>query len=91
MSKQNTDANDPKAVTKMMLKTLWSTTWRIFAPVSVFFAIGLALDLNASTKPWGMVIGTGLGIIVAIILVALQLKDIRSQAKKTVASAGGTK
>ena len=77
MSKKNLDTEDPKAVTKMMLKTLLSTTWRIFAPVTVLFLVGLAVDLNAGTKPWGMAIGTGLGIIIAVVLVLAQLKDIR--------------
>ena len=61
-----------------MLRTLFSTTWRIFAPVTVLFLIGLAIDLNTPVKPWGMAIGTGLGIIIAVALVAAQLKDIRN-------------
>lgn len=89
MSKQNTNINDPKVVTKIMLKTLWSTTWRIFAPVSLFFAIGLILDLNSTTKPWGMIAGTGLGIAVALVLVIIQLKEIRSN--NITASTGGVK
>ncbi|MCR5700232.1 MAG: AtpZ/AtpI family protein [Candidatus Saccharibacteria bacterium] len=79
MSKQNTDISDPKVVTKIMLRTLWSTTWRIFLPVSICFAIGLILDLNTATKPWGMIVGAGLGIIIALCLVFSQLKHIRNQ------------
>lgn len=63
----------------MMLKTLFSTTIRIFLPVTVLFLVGLAVDLNAATKPWGMALGTTIGIIVAAILVAVQLKNIRQQ------------
>lgn len=61
----------------MMLKTLFSTTVRIFAPVMILFLVGLAVDLNVGTKPWGMIVGTGLGIVIAVILVMKQLKEIR--------------
>jgi len=69
-----------KAVTRMMLRTLASTTARIFLPVTILFCIGLAIDLNSPSKPWGMAIGTGVGIIIAAVLVFLQLKDIRANA-----------
>ena len=67
----------PKAVTRMMLRTLWSTTARVFVPVTALFLVGLAIDLNTATKPWGMAIGAGAGIVMAIVLVAVQLKGIR--------------
>ena len=70
------DVNSPKAVTRMMLRTLVSTTIRIFLPIAILFGIGLAIDLNTPSKPWGMAIGTGIGIIIAAILVATQLKTI---------------
>lgn len=83
MSKNNkSEKNDTKIVAKLMLGTLWSTTWRIFGPVMVAFGIGLAVDLNTATKPWGMVIGVSVGIVIAIGLVCLQLKDIRSNSLK---------
>ena len=78
-AKSNPETDSPKAVAKVMMRTLFSTTWRIFVPVTVLFIIGLAIDLNATTKPWGMAIGTSLGIVVAIVLVALQLKSIRQE------------
>ena len=68
---------------RLMLGTLASTTVRIFLPVTVLFAIGLVVDLNAGTKPWGMIVGAGAGIIVATGLVVLQLKDIRENPKMT--------
>lgn len=63
----------------MMFKTLFSTTARIFLPVTLLFLIGLAIDLNTTTKPWGMAIGATVGIIIAVILVIIQLKNIRQQ------------
>ena len=91
MKKQHTDDLDtPKAVTRMMLGTLFSTTVRVFLPVSVLFVIGLIVDLNAPTRPWGMAIGASLGIIIAIMLVAFQLKDIR-KASGVIVSDGGKK
>ena len=64
-------------ITRLMLGTLFSTTLRIFAPVTLLFLIGLCIDLNTSTRPWGMLIGTGLGILIAIVLVISQLQAIR--------------
>ena len=62
-----------------MLLTLLSTTLRIFIPVLVLLIFGLIIDLNFSTKPSGIIIGTGTGIILAAILVVLQLKNIRTE------------
>lgn len=62
-----------------MFRTLVSTTVRIFVPVAVLFLVGLAIDLNSATKPWGMAVGTGLGSIIAVALVAAQLKSFRQQ------------
>lgn len=69
--------SDSKTVAKLMLKTLFSTTLRIFAPVTIFFLIGLAFDLNNATKPWGMLAGTALGIGIAVLLVISQLNTIK--------------
>lgn len=66
-----------KAAARIMMRTLFSTTFRIFVPTTVLFLIGLAIDLNTPARPWGMAIGTSIGIIIAAILVFLQLKAIR--------------
>lgn len=75
------DVSTPKGAAKVMVKTLASTTVRIFAPVTILFLIGLTIDLNAGTKPYGMAIGTGVGIIIAVFLVVRQLKAIREDNK----------
>ena len=82
---------DPAAAKKaarMMLCTLFSTTVRIFAPVTILFIIGLVIDLNTPSKPWGMMTGTILGMIIAIVLVVMQLKSIR-QAPIKISQAEG--
>lgn len=63
-----------------MLRTLFSTTWRIFGPVTVLFIIGLIIDLTIATKPWGILIGTGIGIIIAVGLVVEQLRSFNKSA-----------
>ncbi len=72
----NSDLTVPKNISRIMLLTLLSTTLRIFVPTTTLFLIGLAIDLNASTKPWCMLIGTSVGIIISIVLINAQLKDI---------------
>ena len=69
--------DESKKVAKLMLKTLFSTTLRIFAPVTILFLIGLAIDLNNATKPWGMLTGTVIGIGIAIVLIVSQLNTIK--------------
>ena len=78
-----------KAATRMMLRTLFSTTLRIFVPITILFIVGLIIDLNTATKPWGMAIGTGLGIIIAIFLIFAQLKDIHQNPWRPSPSQGG--
>lgn len=73
----NNSKDDPKSVARVMLKTLISTTLRIFTPVTVLFLIGLAFDLNVATKPFGMLAGTLLGIAIAIALIISQLKSFQ--------------
>lgn len=80
----DSENNASKAVTRMMLKTLWSTTVRIFVPVTTLFIVGLIIDLNVGTKPYGMAVGTGAGAIIAVVLVVMQLKDIRAHAWQPV-------
>ena len=63
---------------RIMLRTLVSANLRIFIPVFSLFAVGFAIDANSSTRPWGIVIGTGLGFIIAIVLIILQLRGIRA-------------
>ena len=77
--KRTTDIS--KEVVRMMLRTLLSTTLRIFVPTTVLFIIGYVIDKNCGTLPWGMIIGATLGIIIAIVLVALQLKEIKADNK----------
>ena len=66
-----------RAVARVMLRTLFSTTLRVFGPVMAGFLIGLIVDLNLATKPWGMSIGVVVGVVVAAILVVRQLVQIR--------------
>ena len=83
-----TEVNDTK---KIMLMTLVSANVRIFGPVMVGFLVGLVVDLNAGVKPWGMAIGTGLGVGVGGILVYRQLKNIREAGAQQGSEAGAQK
>ena len=74
-------ADISKEVVRVMLRTLLSTTLRIFIPTMVLFAIGYVIDKNCGTLPWGMIVGEALGMIIAIVLIVLQLKEIKADNK----------
>lgn len=63
--------------TKIMVGTLISTSVRVFVPVLGMFGIGVVVDLWLGHKPYGMMIGTGLGIVIAMILIVLQLRSVK--------------
>lgn len=73
----NVSSDSSKTAMRIMMRTLLSTTLRIFVPTTLLFLIGLAIDFNTPAKPWGMAVGTGIGIIIAAVLVFMQLKNIR--------------
>lgn len=64
---------------RIMLRTLVSANLRVFIPVFSLFAAGFVIDANSSTQPWGIVIGTGLGLVIAVVLIVLQLRGIRAE------------
>lgn len=66
---------------KIMIFTLLSTTCRIFLPTLGLFGIGAIIDFNFETKPYGMIVGTAVGIIISAILVALQIRSIKKGKK----------
>ena len=56
-----------------LLWTMADTTWRLFVPSVGLLLIGVWLDQMYTSKPWFMVGGLVLGIIIAIWLIRLQL------------------
>jgi len=70
------------SVTKIMLRTLVSTTVRIFAPTLGLFAVGAVIDFNLGYKPYGMIIGTSVGIVIAAILILMQIRKIKQEKNK---------
>ncbi len=53
--------------------TIGDTTWRLFVPSVGLMLIGIWLDQILGTKPWLMIVGLVLGVVVAILLVKQQL------------------
>ncbi len=65
-----------------MFKTLFDTSWRMLVPPVAFFAIGYTVDMRSGTAPRYMIIAAGVGVLVSVALVALQLRTIRKGMKK---------
>ena len=95
MKKANNSAQVSTAdigVTKIILGTIASTTLRVFAPTLSLFAVGAVIDFNFGYKPYGMFIGTALGIVIAAVLVYLQIRSISTDSRQqTVDSSKGGK
>jgi ABC-type anion transport system duplicated permease subunit len=66
---------------KIMLRTFLSANLRILLPTFGLFGIGLLIDFWAGSKLFWTVIGLAIGATVSVILVVLQIKNIR-KAKK---------
>jgi hypothetical protein len=60
----------------LLLLTLADTTWRLFVPSVGLTIAGLLLDKQFGTKPWLMITGVILGVLIAILLIRMQLKKV---------------
>ena len=67
---------------KVIMLTLLSTTCRTFIPTLGLFGIGAVVDFNFDTKPWAMLIGVSLGMVIAGVLVFLQFRSIKKDKDK---------
>lgn len=63
----------------MIFATIADTTWRMFVPVLAGMLGGLWLDTVWATKPLLMFSGLGVGVLVAVLLVAQQLRAIMKE------------
>ena len=63
--------------TSTLLLSLADTTWRMFVPSVGLLMLGRYVDTTYATKPWGMIIGTVVGVVIAGLLVKKQLQDIQ--------------
>ncbi len=62
--------------------TIADTTFRMFIPVLSLTLIGYGVDKLAATRPIGILIGMCLGIVIAVLLVFMQLKNVKSKGGK---------
>lgn len=52
----------------LLLKDIGDVTWRMFVPLLAGAGIGLMIDANASSSPWGVIGGVVLGLAVTVLL-----------------------
>ena len=65
----------------LLLGIAGDTTWRMFVPSIGFTLLGVWLDGQLSTKPWLMIIGIGVGCLLAFLLVYRQLAAVKRNNK----------
>lgn len=58
----------------VVMATIGDTTWRMFVPVFGGALIGYGIDKLVASRPVGVLAGTFIGIIVAVLLVVMQYK-----------------
>lgn len=84
--KSSSRPNDSTESSLLVIGTFLGTTWRMFVPVFGGAMAGYVVDVLARTRPVGVVVGMGIGIVLAIWLVTLQYRAVtrsrpRSQSK----------
>lgn len=57
-----------------LIASMADTTWRMFVPTIGLLLVGNALDDKFATKPWLMLLGVGIGGLIAAYLVRHQLR-----------------
>lgn len=79
MSKQPTGAHETppeKSAALLLLGDVYSTTWRMFVPTIGLLLAGVYIDEKLQTKPVALLIGAGLGFVLALWLIRKQVKDL---------------
>lgn len=66
---------------RTILTSIGDTTWRMFVPSIGFTLLGVWLDGQLSTKPWLMIIGIGVGCLLAFLLVYRQFAAVKRNNK----------
>lgn len=61
-----------------LIATMADTAWRMFVPIIGLTIAGVALDVHWQTKPWLTIAGIVLGVAIAALLVARQLRKTKS-------------
>ena len=63
----------------LLLGTMADTTWRMFVPIIGLMLLGLKVDTMIHSKPWATIIGLGLGVWLAAVLVRRQFKRVNKK------------
>ena len=66
----------PEPRSTVVFMTIADTSWRMFVPSVGLTLLGVWLDKTYQTGPWLLFTGIILGLLLAILAVALQLKKI---------------
>ena len=62
-----------ESATLSLIIDMADTTWRMFVPTVGLLLVGHYLDIRYHTKPWLMLVGVGIGALVAALLVKRQV------------------
>ncbi len=65
-----------KSSVVLLLGDLGDTTWRMFVPTIGLLLAGVYVDDHMGTKPWGLIVGIGIGTVIAGFLIKKQLRKV---------------
>jgi len=79
-----TDDNDRRSTARVanrstdmvIYATIADTTWRMFVPVLLGALLGYLWDKWQHTTPVGVLVGLGIGIVMAVSLVVMQYRQV---------------
>lgn len=75
-TKKHTSVSHGSRDALVIFATVADTTWRMFVPVLGLMLLGLWIDTVSATKPLWTLIGLGAGVVIAILLVSKQIKEV---------------
>lgn len=73
-------AKPAKSAAILLLGDIANTTWRMFVPTIGLLLLGTYIDSQLGTKPIALLVGAGLGFLLAIWLIIKQVKDVSQDA-----------
>lgn len=62
----------------LLVVTALDTTWRIFVPILGGVFLGIGIDAWLQVAPVAMLAGLVVGIIITVLLIIRQLRDVRN-------------
>lgn len=82
MSSYKKPADNNPNTTSLLLGVFFDTTWRMFTPVLGLTLLGWLLDKMLDSRPIGILVGLGFGVLGSVFLTYRLYKNVTQQVQK---------